>query len=42
MTQKLDPVYGDRFSVDVEVGLEDTDQSFRLSEYVYEEKVGRH
>ena len=39
--EKSDPVYGDRFSIDLELGLDNTDQSFRLSEHVYEEKVGR-
>ena len=38
VTQKSDPVYGDRFSVDVEVGLNYTNQSFRLSEHVYQKK----
>ncbi|KAL9978694.1 hypothetical protein ACROYT_G016242 [Oculina patagonica] len=36
--QKSDPVYGDRFSVDVEVGLNHTKKSFRLSEHVYQKK----
>ena len=38
VTQKSDPVYGDRFSVDVEVGLNHTNKSFRLSEHVYLKK----
>ena len=38
--EKSDPVYGDRFSIDLELGLDNTDQSFRLSEHVYHEKVG--
>lgn len=32
---KPDPVYGDRFSLDVEVGLERSKTSFRLSEHVF-------
>ena len=36
--QKPDPIYGDRFLVDLEVGLRDTNQSFRLSEHVYQKK----
>ncbi|KAL9978695.1 hypothetical protein ACROYT_G016244 [Oculina patagonica] len=36
--QKSDPVYGDRFSVDVEVGLNHSRKSFRLSEHVYQKK----
>ena len=40
MTQKSDPVYGDRYSVDLELGLNSTGQSFRLSEHVYNEKIG--
>ena len=36
--QKSDPVYGDRFSVDVEVGLYHSTKSFRLSEHVYQKK----
>ena len=38
VTQKSDPVYGDRFLVDVEVGLQHSNQSFRLSEHVYQKK----
>ena len=41
VTQKSDKVHGDRYSVDLELGLDSTDHSFRLSEHVYEEKVGR-
>ncbi|PFX21772.1 beta-1,4-N-acetylgalactosaminyltransferase 3-like [Stylophora pistillata] len=37
--QRTDPVYGDRYSIDLEVGLEGTEQSFRLSEHVFQEKV---
>ena len=36
MIQKSDPPHGDRFFVDVEVGLVDTNQSYRLSEHVYQ------
>ena len=36
--QKPDPIYGDRFLVDLEVGLRDTNQSFRLLEHVYQKK----
>ena len=36
--QKPDPVYGDRYLVDLEVGLNNTEQSFRLSEHVYQKK----
>ena len=36
--QKSDPVYGDRYSVDLELGLQNTEQSFRLSEHVYQKK----
>ncbi|KAJ7392215.1 hypothetical protein OS493_013590 [Desmophyllum pertusum] len=32
---KSDPVYGNRFSVDVEVGLKQSRRSFRLSEHVF-------
>ena len=35
VTQKSDPVYGNRFSVDVEVGLQHSKKSYRLSEHVY-------
>ena len=36
MLQKSDPLYGDRFSVDLEVGLRDGNQSaYRLSRHVY-------
>ena len=38
VTQKPDPVYGDRYVVDVEVGLNHTNKSFRLSEHVYQKK----
>ena len=38
VTQKSDPVYGDRYSVDVELGLNHTMKSFRLSEHVYQKK----
>jgi len=38
VTQKSDSVYGDRYSVDIEVGLNYTNQSFRLSEHVYQKK----
>jgi len=38
VSQKSDPVYGDRFLVDVEVGLQYNNQSFRLSEHVYQKK----
>ena len=33
--QKSDPLYGDRFSVDLEVGLQHSRSSFRLSEHVF-------
>ena len=36
---KSDPVYGDRFSVDLELGLNSTNQTFRLSEHVYSRKI---
>ena len=37
--QKSDPVFGDRFSLDLEVGLNlNTNQSYRLSEHVYLQK----
>ena len=39
VTQKSDAVYGDRYSVDLELGLNSTNQSFRLSEHVYNKKV---
>jgi len=38
VTQKSDPVYGDRFSVDAELGLQHSKKSFRLSEHVYQKK----
>ena len=38
VTQKPDPIYGDRFLVSLELGLDNTDQSFRLSEHVYRKK----
>ena len=37
--QKADPVYGDRFSVDLELGLNGSSQSFRLSEHVFDRKL---
>lgn len=37
--QKTDPVHGDRYFVDLELGLNSTEQSFRLSEHVFEERV---
>ena len=37
--QNSDPVYGDRFSIDLELGLDSTNQSFRLSEHVYNRKM---
>ena len=36
--QKPDPENGDRFLVNLELGLDNTNQSFRLSEHVYQEK----
>ena len=36
--QKADPVYGDRYSVDLELGLNGSSQSFRLSEHVFDKK----
>ena len=39
MIQKPDPPHGDRFFVDVEVGLVDTNQSYRLSEHVYQTTI---
>jgi len=38
--QKKDPLYGDRFSVDLELGLNGSSQSFRLSEHVFDKKLG--
>ena len=38
VTQKSDPVYGDRYSVDFELGLNHTMKSFRMSEHVYQKK----
>ena len=35
---KPDPVNGDRFLLNLELGLKDTNQSFRLSEHVYQQK----
>ena len=37
--QKSDPVYDDRFSVDLELGLNDNSQSFRLSEHVFHKNL---
>ena len=39
MTQKSDPVYGDRYFVDLDLGVDGTNESFRLSEHVYEERI---
>ena len=36
--QKPDPVYGDRYSVDLELGLPHTEKSYRFSEHVYQKK----
>ncbi|KAL9955815.1 hypothetical protein ACROYT_G037198 [Oculina patagonica] len=36
--RKPDPKYGDRFLVNLELGLENTSQSYRLSEHVYLKK----
>ena len=38
MIHKPDPVNGDRFLLNLELGLKDTNQSFRLSEHVYQQK----
>ena len=35
---KPDPKYGDRFLLNLELGLRKTNQSFRLSEHVYQKK----
>ena len=37
--QTSDPVYGDRYSLDLELGLNDSSQSFRLSEHVFHKKL---
>ena len=42
ITQKSDPAYGDRYSVDMELGLNDSRQSFRLSEHVFHKKLSDH
>ena len=42
VTHKPDAVYGDRFSVDLELGLNDSSQSFRLSEHVFLKKASDH
>ncbi|KAJ7370417.1 hypothetical protein OS493_032307 [Desmophyllum pertusum] len=39
VTQKSDAVYGDRYSVDLELGLSGTNQTFRLSEHIYDNKA---
>ena len=39
VVQKADPVYGDRFSVDLELGLNGSSQSFRLSEHFFDKKL---
>ena len=36
--QKSDPVYGDRYSVELELGLRHTNKSYRFSEHVYQKK----
>ena len=36
---KSDAVYGDRYSIDLELGLNSTQQTFRLSEHVYNRKM---
>ena len=38
MVHKPDPKNGDRFLLNLELGLDNTDQSFRLSEHVYQKK----
>ena len=38
MIQKPDPKNGDRFLLNLELGLDNTNQSFRLSEHVYQKK----
>ena len=38
MIQKPDPKNGDRFLLNLELGFENTNQSFRLSEHVYQQK----
>ena len=38
MIHKSDSKNGDRFLLNLELGLENTNQSFRLSEHVYQEK----
>jgi len=42
VTQKPDPNYGDRFLVSLELGLDNTNQSFRLSEHVYRKKGNKN
>ena len=37
--QKSDKVHGDRYFVDLELGLNESSQSFRLSEYVFHRKL---
>ena len=39
ISQKPDPEFGDRFLVNLELGLDNTNQSFRLSEHVFQ-KMG--
>ena len=38
MIHKPDPANGDRFLLNLELGLKDTNKSFRLSEHVYQQK----
>ena len=38
MIHKPDPKNGDRFLLNLELGLDNTNQSFRLSEHVFQEK----
>ncbi|KAL9979434.1 hypothetical protein ACROYT_G017105 [Oculina patagonica] len=42
ITLKSDPAHGDRYSVDLELGLNDSSQSFRLSEHVFHKKLSDH
>ena len=42
MIHKPDPENGDRFLVNLELGLDNTNQSFRLSEHVYLKKGNDH
>ncbi len=42
VTLKSDPAHGDRYSVDLELGLNGSSQTFRLSEHIFHKKLSDH